>query len=227
MATSPELDGASIVALGSFNPAIFHPLWFSKSGLMREEESGKANVVIIHRDAAIFTTEWLKLQVTSDRFAIETFDPTLHNSLRDLMLGTFRLLEHTPILAFGLNRMMNFRASDEGYWHAIGDRLVPKRTWAPFFKRPGLRTLVIEGERPGCDADRLQVKVAPLEQSHHGVAIHVNEHYNLLTDKYPTPLDRSLKLATALQSAWDPFRAYAESASRMVFELPNNPEPST
>lgn len=44
----PEIDGSSIVVLGSFNPAIFHPLWFKINQLIRPEEADSAKLEVTH-----------------------------------------------------------------------------------------------------------------------------------------------------------------------------------
>ena len=53
----PEVLGVSVVALGSFNPAIFQPLWFSSNNLVRKEEAEGAEIKIIHHDVTMFSTE--------------------------------------------------------------------------------------------------------------------------------------------------------------------------
>jgi hypothetical protein len=97
--------------VGSFNPSIFQPLWFSQHNLIRNEEATAAKIEIIHPNATIFRTEWLSLQVTGNNFTALTEDPTKSLPLRDLVTGTFKLLEHTPLIAFGFNRFVHVRAA--------------------------------------------------------------------------------------------------------------------
>jgi hypothetical protein len=94
---SAKFETLAIVAMGSFNPAIFHPAWFSGQGLIRKEEFETAKIEIVHRDVCHFAVEWFSLQVTGDRFAMQTGDPAKSQSLRDLVMATFTILEHTPI----------------------------------------------------------------------------------------------------------------------------------
>src|SRR3954467_6321102 len=101
----PELREASIVALGKFNPAIFQPHWYAVSKLIRPEEAEKAKIEVIHNELTVFSTEWFKVEITQERFAISTPDPTKNLPLRDLAMGTFKILEHTPINAFGFNSL--------------------------------------------------------------------------------------------------------------------------
>src|SRR5436190_5727882 len=100
----PELAGSSIVLVGSFNPAIFHPVWFAQQGLMPEAETvGPANerggpkIEIIHSQIAAFQTESFVVNVTTDRFSVTTKPTKPGIALRDLVTGTFSVLEHTPV----------------------------------------------------------------------------------------------------------------------------------
>jgi len=208
----PEVQGASIVALGSFNPAIFHPLWFSGNNLIRKEEADGADVKIIHSEVAIFSAEWFSLQVMGERYVVETEDPTKYQPLRDLALGTFKILEHTPVRAFGFNRYQHIRLASEEDWHAFGDHYVPKESWRAVLDKPGMRALIVEGKREGSAADQMQVKIEPSRQVHPGVFIHLNEHYNIPEDS--SPMDAIAFFLGKLQSSWDDFLAYWQRVSQ-------------
>ncbi|HEY3393442.1 MAG TPA: hypothetical protein VGK58_12095, partial [Lacipirellulaceae bacterium] len=111
-----EVDGLTFVIVGSFNPAIFHPLWYAKNGLIPEDEANSASIEIVHNDATIFTTEWFTQQVTKERFVVESRDPTKINTLRDLVINTFAILEHTPLTKFGINSMRHYRMDNAEEW---------------------------------------------------------------------------------------------------------------
>ena len=49
----PKIDGVSIVALGSFNPAIFQPLWFSCNDLIGPEEAKGADIKVVHKEVTL------------------------------------------------------------------------------------------------------------------------------------------------------------------------------
>jgi hypothetical protein len=203
-----ELAGFSVVALGSFNPAIFQPHWFSGNSLIRREEAEAATVQIIHKDVSIFSTEWFSLQVTDDRFSVDTMDPTKSLPLRDLAAGTFRILEHTPIGAFGFNGYRHFRFPSEDEWHTFGHHYAPKGSWTGIIANPGMRGLTIQGRREDCDANSVQVKIEPSTKAHPGVFIHVNQHYSL--DEKATTTDRIARLLDTLQGSWDAFLLYCD-----------------
>src|SRR5271155_3868158 len=92
-----EFELFAIVVLGSFNPAIFQPLWFSQANLIRKEEAETATVQVIFPEVASFSADWLAVQVTRERLQVECKDPTKKEPLLDIALGMFRILEHTPI----------------------------------------------------------------------------------------------------------------------------------
>lgn len=106
-----EIEGMGIVLVGSFNPQIFQPAWFAAEGLIRKEEEEAAKIQLIHRQAALFSLDWLQLQVTDEKFVALTTPSSYYEPLRDLVLGTFRLLRHTPIRQMDLNREMDKASS--------------------------------------------------------------------------------------------------------------------
>ncbi len=194
------------MALGCFNPAIFHPLWFSTNNLIRQEEADSSDINLINRDVAIFSSEWFSLQVTGDRYSVYTEDPTKFQPLRDLVLGTFKVLEHSPIRAFGFNRYQHIRMATEEEWHAFGDHFVPKESWSPILDKPGMRTLTVDGTREGATANQMQIKLEPSGKVHPGVFMHVNEHYDIPTDS--SLMDANALFLEKLQTSWDDFLSY-------------------
>ena len=219
-----ELDAFSIVVLGSFNPAIFHPLWFSFNNLIRTEEATKnVEIQVVHRNATIFTTEWFSLQVTGDRFAVETRDPSKSLLLRDLALGTFKTLEHTPLSSFGLNRISQFQVSTVERWHAFGHHFAPKESWNKIIKDPGLRVLAIEGKRDGCDG-KMTVSIEPSAKVQPGILININEHHDLpVPEKAGSPGDRVALFLDGLQTSWEGFVAYSDRVSGHLFTESSKP----
>src|SRR5688572_1822642 len=119
--SKPKLEGVMIVLVGAFNPQIFQPAWFASEKLIRKEEADSARIEIIHGDLTVFSLDWCKLEVTDDRFRIDTsslqqYSPEL---IRDLTLGTFGILRHTPLKMMGLNTMYHFEVASEEVWHSI------------------------------------------------------------------------------------------------------------
>lgn len=208
-----ELQGASIVAIGRFNPAIFQPYWFSKHSLIREDQAAKAQEAgpnfLIHKEATVFSLEWLGLQVTQERFSADTKDPAAHGLLRDLVVATFTILEHTPIEAFGLNRNLIFAMESKADWHALGDYYAPKRSWEGILEDPGLALLTITGRRKGLPA-RMQIRVSPTLAVENGVQIDINQHYDVSGEQ----LSSTGAMTSALVREWDGFLGYTDRAAQ-------------
>lgn len=162
--------------VGSFNPTIFHPEWFLRQNLLPQTEVEAAKISVIVPQVCDFQTERFHIQVTTERFLALSNAVTNPATLKDLVLGTFFVLEHTPGRALGLNRQMHFPLASEELWHRVGDRLAPKDGWKGILKhRPGMRSLTIEAA--GEDGTKITVKVEPSPQLKFGVYFDTNEHY--------------------------------------------------
>jgi hypothetical protein len=201
----------SIVLIGDFNPIVFQPAWFSNQELLRASEAEKAEVSIIHPDISSFTTEWLSLQVTRDRFtAITKSEPHIPH-LRDFVVGTFNKLEHTPVAQMGLNctRSLVFRSDAD--WHNFGHFMAPKSPWKAF-EKPGLLSLTMRSERSDKDGF-VTTTIAQGEKNH--ILVKVNDHYENLA---------GAKLANAaayIDLIEENFEASLAMAERLVTALTN------
>ncbi|KAF0165945.1 MAG: hypothetical protein FD157_1121 [Rhodocyclaceae bacterium] len=195
-------DSASIVLIGSFNPGIFHPAWFEKQMLLPATETDNATIEMISNDIAIFTMAWVRIEVVGERFVAKTADESKFGPLRDLVIGTFRLLEYTPVKQIGMNREIQYRMPNEDSWHCVGHTLAPKESWLPYVKTPGMKSLVIESRR---DDDRdglfnISVKPVlkqPLPAKDWLVEVAFNDHVELGENK--TALDA----CKVLDEDWD------------------------
>lgn len=180
MQTAPQLEGVSLVLLGQFNPAIFQPAWFAAENLVRPQEADSAEVQLIHPEATVLRMEWLQLNIVRNRFQASTLQSSYFEPLRDLTVGLFSLLNHTPLAALGINREFHFRLDSEKQWHALGDRLAPKSHWQ-LLRKPGLRSMSIEGQRDDGHEGHVLVKVEPSPRYDQSIYVEINDHYELRT----------------------------------------------
>lgn len=211
----PQLvtQGVSIVLRGQFNPVIFHPAWLSAQNLIREQEAEAAEIEIIHPQAAIFDMEWLRIRVTRDRFQAESIQEAYYEAVRDVVVGLLTILNQTPLNVMGINRQFHFSLESEEAWHAVGDRLAPKPDWEGLLVEPGMRSLLVQGQRQDDYQGNLLVKVEPSTKADFGVFVEVNDHYDLISEQeYADPdeaiavlseqwqesMDRSLEIATTI-----------------------------
>ena len=174
---TPDIEGASIVMLGSFNPTIFQPRWLGTQQLIRPEEAENAKITIIQAEVADFSTEWFQLQVLQGRMSLSTADPRQYAPLRDLATAIFTILPHTPVTAVGLNRLFHFRMTSTEAWHGFGHLLAPKESWNAIMEAPGLRSMIMEGRRKETGGGVLHIKVEPSTKVEHGIYLEINEEF--------------------------------------------------
>ena len=189
MRIEPEISGVSVVLLGKFNPAIFTPAWFALHDLLPKNATDNATLQIAHEQVTEFSTDWLRLQVTGERFIVETLQAP-YIRLRDLVVRIFgEHLYHTPLNALGINRNVHFQVSDLAARDRIGRTLAPVRPWGDWGhdlgldgEQGGMTSLTMtqcnpEGRPPG---GSINVKVEPsnrIGQGRFGVYVRVNDHY--------------------------------------------------
>jgi len=195
----PEIEGMNIVFRGDFNPKIFQPAWFAAQGLIRNEEADEATVEIIHPTIVVFTLDWLQIQIEPNRFYAGTNQSPYIEILKDLILGTFRILNHTPIKMMGINYNSHFPMDSEDAWHDVGHRVAPKDMWNKILKKPGLRSLTMQGERPDDHKGHIAVRIEPSNRVRHGIFININDHYEL---KDPESVLGCEAIIDMLESEW-------------------------
>ena len=194
----PEIQGMSIVLLGDFNPKIFQPAWFAAEKLIRVPEAESAEIEIIHPEIIIFKLEWVNIQITRDSCSFSTIQEPYYEIMRDLCIGTFRLLRHTPIRKLGINRDVHFRMKSTEEWHSLGHSLAPKELWGKVLQNPGLISLTINGERIDGLKGYIKVKVEPSSKVEIGVYIQVNDHYEAVE----TAIGGD-EIINVLESSWE------------------------
>jgi hypothetical protein len=229
VAASAELSGFSVVAVGAFNPAIFHPLWFADKKLLAanaaEEAIGKDFVAV--RELAAFTADWLSVQVTLDQAVLSTVEQGREFDLRDLAKGVFDLLPETPVSAVGLNADAHFRVASEDEWHAIGDRFLPKDFWQPLFEGEqwrhradgltvGMRSMTVEAGRED-GSGYVRTEIAPsVRLTPYGVYIGINAHFQLSTDGKS---GNGYSAARVIEEQWDGTRSFERELIERVLEM--------
>ena len=188
MRIEPEVSGVTVVLLGDFNPAIFTPAWFAMHGLLPQAAAESADLQVAHRQATVFSTDWLSLQVTTDRFMADT-QQAPHVRVCDLVVRVFREhLHHTPVKAMGINRNVHFRVGSLAERDRIGRALAPMEPWGPWRqeleldgKHGGMTSLTMSQLRPQDRAPggSVNIKVEPSNRigDGSGVSVEVNDHY--------------------------------------------------
>ncbi len=213
----------SIVLIGSFNPAIFQPAWFAAHDLIPSDKNKvpSATLNVSHPEITDFSvaghggTESFHLQVIPQRLVLTTLSTAFYDSLRDLALGTFRILSHTPIAKMGINRAFHFEMPSKDAWNSVDDRLAPKNDWRKVLKEPGLIGLTIQGQRADNYKGYIQVKLEPSAKFQYGVFVEVNDHFEVAKMEN---LQGCTELTEILANVWQASMSQAEKIARAVVE---------
>lgn len=208
MRIEPEIDGVDVALLGDFNPAIFTPAWFALNDLLPESAAAGADLQIAHQQLTAFNTDWLRLQVMTDRFSAGTSQAP-HVRLHDLVVRVFKEhLHHTPLSAFGINREVHFRVRNLAARDRMGRTLAPVDPWGAWGRclgadglQGGMTSLTMSRIDPaGRPAGgRVNVTVEPsgrIGEGRFGVRVFVNDHYAIDNASGPGAGGRLMELFT-------------------------------
>jgi len=218
--TRPSLmfQGMNIVLLGDFNPRIFQPAWFAAHDLIGESEAETAEIEIIHSDVVVYSTDWLRLQVTRDRFHVSTTQEPYYEVMRDLVIATFTLLEHTPIHSMGINTDFHFKMNSVEELHSLGHTLAPKSPWGDLLISPGMRNLTMEGLRTDSNSGFIRVQVAPSNKIQNGAGVYIatNDHYQV---NEPKGSIGCIQIISILNESWESSVRMAKNTSDKLLEI--------
>lgn len=194
------INAIQIVLNGDFNPAIFQPAWFASQKLISDAEAAAPDIRL-HPDIATFNLPWLNLRVIQHQIVASTTKESHFPALRDLVLGTFRLLSHTPVRQMGINIEKHYQFESVEQWNTFGHTLAPKPVWSKFMKDPGLVRLTMVDKAPRADPPgTTQVTISSSLHVKPGIFFEVNNHFEC--ESKPTS-NASMMLAV-LEKMYDP-----------------------
>jgi len=179
----PASEDLSVVLLGSFNPAIFHPAWLFRHGLLGEGTLETAAVMVVSKGVTEFEIGPVRLFCTDDRMVISVKNMAHAEVLHDIVAGILKLLPHVPVKAAGFNHETAFKISSVEHWHKIGHTLAPKDPiWDRICRSPGMALLTIkapvEWECPL--SENLSVQPMPSNNPKDpGVIVRANLHFDV------------------------------------------------
>lgn len=214
----PEIASVALVFVGAMNPTIFQPAWLAAHKLIRDEEAEAAEIRIIHQDVVSYSLEWVDLEVTRDRCQLQTTSTAeAADPVRDLALGIFTILRHTPIRLVGINGAGHYRVPSEDRWHEIGHTLAPDARWKDLLDRPGMRSLVVQGARTDDHEGWIRVTVEPSVIVNPGIYIGINDHYDLTTGQ--ASVTTAEPALSVVRDNWNRSLQVREQASQKVLSL--------
>jgi hypothetical protein len=198
-----------IVAVGAFNPAIFHPEWFRTHDLLPAVEIdaalGEGGVLAVTPQQTFVRFESMELIVTDARWEIRTERMDWHEDLGGVVASIFALLSHTPVSAVGLNRT--------GHYQVRGGARAKLARWLPL---EDLCARVGDESSPGAVvrakwneyAVTLNLEPSALLKADEG--IYVNQNYER------RKLKSALELVGTVEQDWS---AVLERSDQVVREI--------
>jgi len=206
---SLQSEAPSIVLVGSFNPAIFHPEWLLRHALISEDDNKAAKVEIVHKQLSKFSLAWLSIDVMHDKLIARTNDVSSSLPMRDLVVSALKILDHTPISKMGINLDLSYKIDEEEIWHRIGDNLVPKKYWNELPERVGMKAVTVQSPRPDDLNGYVQITLTPIKSDFTGVHFSVNNHVELSCIKDGNEV--KLSSADILYNNWEDVLKYSKS----------------
>jgi hypothetical protein len=219
-AYSQEFNRLAVVFVGSFNPAIFHPEWCVRQGMMPEADLDSAKVEVISQDVSHFEIAGVGIEVLHERLQLYTQDQSKEAFLQDLAQAILAKLPHTPINGCGLNCSHHYHIADEGYWHKIGHTLAPKALiWEDLLESPGMEALTIKGVRTGDYPGATNLTIQPSKRLAYGLFVSANTHYEISGEQQALPME---KLKDFITTEWVDAFGIARRTAETIFEKIKN-----
>lgn len=188
-----ERFDASIVVVGSLNPAITTPDWLLNHQLISQSDRDSAMQslqALVPQGVIAFECDWFSLNVVHQKFTAITKQGSTPR-LRDLIVSIFGLLGETPVSAIGLNFHADCKLSEASDYYRFGDALAPKEIWHRWFPEsefavgvlaqtmeisPGPRTSAFPVEK---GKSIQQVTIQPSPRAVGVVSLAINNHIDL------------------------------------------------
>ena len=207
-----EIQGHSIVCIGSFNPTIFQPEWFARNGLIAEKQVETAQIELIHKDLTIFSLDWLKLELTRDRFAISTLNEAFYEALRDLVFGIFKILKHTPINQAGFNFEYHVGISSNEEMLKFLNLVSPMAYWSKIFDDPEFGSILIKEKRKTKPDGFTSIRIEKSFRITNGLFFQFNDHFEFIES------GMQQKDASGLLSTIDTYWSSSMDNSKLIIE---------
>lgn len=173
-------DHGVVVVAGSLNPPAVQPWWLAHLGLISEADAEAANIEGVSPEFSVFELSWVRIEILRERFSATAMNVEADKlRLRDLVCGIFLSLPHTPAVALGINRIVQYEMPTSESYHRIGHALAPKDFWGKHMKEPGMKSLAIVGGRTDERSGEINLIVRPILEQKHVVEVSYNSHFQL------------------------------------------------
>lgn len=189
----------SLVINGSFNPRIFQPLWFASEDLIGKNEAEDADVKIIHPDISDFEIgKGISIRVTREQFIASTSQDGFFEILKDLVIGTFSILSHTPTTALGINQEMHIELSKTTSWKSYNSKVVNAKYWSEAFGEAIMDSITYSRERKDNKAGYQRIALQPSIKVFNGLLFSFNDHFELEAKN----INNAIRVIEIIEDSW-------------------------
>lgn len=212
---TPQADSLAVVFVGSFNPAIFHPEWLMRQGMIQAADLENAKLDVSSQDISRFEVAGIGIEVLHERLQLYSQDLSREPFLQDTASSILAKLPHTPIRACGLNTSHHYNLANQDYWHKIGHTLVPKDLiWGDLLEHPGMESLTVKGQRNGDYPGYVNITVEPSKRFKYGLFVNSNTHYGAPGETDVLPME---KLQGYISHEWQAAFQIARKTAETIF----------
>jgi hypothetical protein len=220
---TPELENCTVVLLGSFNPAIFHPEWFIRMGLLPVGARDPSGIKVVSPDVSECVLGPVKVFCDNTRLIFSVGNMTDSDKLQDLVIGSLSILGHVPLTAAGINQEGVFKTRSEAHWHKIGHTLVPKElVWNKLGDTPGTHQILVKYPLDKNSGTEQHISVTPYPQGtqlHPAIKINTNIHYQIgSATEVPTSGGTTSIAAAFIREQWKYATTRVRAVADVVFE---------
>jgi hypothetical protein len=203
MPNIPKAQAGNLVLVGSFNPRIVSPTWLLTKGLVAKEwfEVASKNLIITQEFSSMDFYEF-QIQVTVDRFTISTSMPTEFDTMKDMGVGIFSVLNETPITQLGLNFSGHYQIIDERVPENLLDAFSNERSLGELCNDPVLTSISFEGKNDWQEKGKLRTTIQPSLHFANSVFVDINNHFEndgvfewkqMISEKWAEIRDKSIE----------------------------------
>lgn len=220
----PFAQNANAVILGDLNPAILHPEWFRRQGLVDDETCGSAEIRVVSQQVTELMIGGIKLFATDDKIILSVSDPAYTERLQDFSCGLLAKLPHTPLKAAGINSDVHLQLDSEASWHSIGHALAPKDpVWKGICESPGMENLTIQSPVSSWTYPIIEnLTVKPYQKDHlkhPAIVIKANIHFSVpIEGESAFHADTAKIVGSFLSECWDLSMGRAREVAEAIFK---------
>ncbi|MGF6636827.1 hypothetical protein [Paraburkholderia sp. MM6662-R1] len=219
----------SIVVLGQFAPARFHPEWFLRNHFMTSDDRDDVAIVTVGPGGTQWThPRFGDFLALPDRISLTCKIEALWMVARDLVEGIIGLDAGNAIRALGINLHMVAVLEDgdanPSVWNALGDVLAPKELWRDALALPdkdgfpGLEgiKLAVPDPDPDLSGSKRVFAFEPVLATVYNLAILVNNHFDITRAYISKQVDETGAGTSDVKDSVGP--SPAELSMQLLFE---------